>query len=175
MSLDEKALATLLAKADIRELVELYARGSDRRDMALLRSLYTKNGVHVHGEFNGSAAAFFDAWEAGLKQSSGRASHYICNHLIFVDGDEAQGEVNSLAWHLHDDGKGGAVEDLVGVRYFDVYRKEGGQWRIAKRRSNIDFKVEHSVAAQAASAAMDDPSYSALSARLFARGARVQK
>jgi ketosteroid isomerase-like protein len=172
MSVSEKELETLLAKSQIRELVELYARGSDRRDMALLRSLYTKDGVHVHGEFNGSAQAFFDAWEAGLKQSSGRASHYICNHLIVVEGDEAQGEVNSLAWHQHDDGKGSAVEDLVGVRYFDLYRKEAGQWRFCKRSSNIDFKVEHTVVAQAARAAADDPSYSALSARFFARGSR---
>ena len=57
MGIDQKALAVLMAKDEIRELAMLYSRGVDRRDGELLRTLYTKDGTDNHGKhFNGSAA-----------------------------------------------------------------------------------------------------------------------
>jgi hypothetical protein len=173
MSIDEKAFAILHAKAEIRELVELYARGTDRKDIALLRTLYTSDAIHIHGaHFNGSAADFLDGWGKAMEKGAGSAAHYICNHLISVDGDEGEGEVSGLAWHIIEESKGKFVEDIVGFRYFDSYRREGGFWRFAKRRTQIDFKVAHAIAAPASPsrAAAEDPSYSSLAFRLFARG-----
>ena len=57
----QDALATLLAKDEIRELVQLYSRGVDRQDMGLLRSLYTADATDDHaGHFSGSAADYVD-------------------------------------------------------------------------------------------------------------------
>lgn len=41
MGVDQQTLATLLAKQEIRELAMLYSRGVDRRDIELLKTLYT--------------------------------------------------------------------------------------------------------------------------------------
>ena len=103
----------------------------------------------------------------------GTAAHYICNHLIEVEGDNAQGEASALAWHLVEAKAGqGYVEDFVGVRYLDIYRKENGLWRFAKRQTTIDFRVERtqSGAARKLANPLEDLSYKALTSKLFALG-----
>ena len=47
--MDQDALVTLIAKDEIRELAQLYSRGVDRKDPALLRDLYTRDGTDFHG------------------------------------------------------------------------------------------------------------------------------
>jgi hypothetical protein len=172
--MNEKTLETVLDKEEIRELVLLYARGIDRKDIALLRTLYTKDGTDAHGaHFSGTASAYMDWLEKSLIGSKSCAAHYICNHLIAVEDDQGEGEVYSLAWHIFEDSKGGFTEDLVGVRYIDRYRKEDGRWRFASREVAFDFRVQHPATGPESSVlAMDDPSYKALTGRLFARGSR---
>jgi hypothetical protein len=175
MSMTEKALETLLAREEIRALVQLYARGIDRKDIGLLRTLYTKDGTHSHrAHFSGAAEVYMEQLEKNLPQSTSRAAHYICNHLISIDGEQGEGEVYALAWHMFEDGKGGFAEDLVGVRYVDRYRKEDGDWRFASRDVAIEFRVQHPIAAPDGlpPAPADDATYKILVSGLFARGAR---
>lgn len=53
------------------------------------------------------------------------SGHHVCNHLISIEGDEGNGEVYALAYHILPGagGSGQYIEDLMGVRYIDNYRR----------------------------------------------------
>jgi ketosteroid isomerase-like protein len=175
MSLDDKALATLVAKDEIRELALLYSRGVDRKDIELLRTLYTEDATDHHAtSFSGGAAdyiAFLDKALPHMRMSG----HFICNHLVSVSGDTGEGEVYALCYHIIPDRNGGGyLEDFKAVRYIDRYRKEQGRWKFASRVVTYDYESSHAIATPqgAAPSPVSDPSYKALTSRLFARGPR---
>jgi len=172
----DQQLQSLLAKEAIRELGQLYSRAIDRKDVALLRSLYTADATDTHGDsYDGSAEGYCAFIERSLPYMR-YSGHHICNHLISVDGDTGEGEIYALAYHMIPDGQNGWVEDLMAVRYIDRYRKEqDGSWRFAKRVVTYDYRSKRPITAEAAGpiAAGADASYTALASRLFARGARA--
>lgn len=175
MSIDPKALATLIAKEEIRDLVLLYSRGVDRKDAELLKTLYTKDGTDDHGKhYNGDAEGYVRFLEKSFPYLP-YSGHHVCNHLISVDGDEGEGEVYALAYHLIPDGKGGMAEDFMLVRYIDRYRKEDGRWKFASRTVAFDHRTQRplSTPAPAVTPGEQDASYKVLSSRLFARGPRA--
>ena len=165
-------LETLLAKEDIRELAMLYSRGVDRKDGELLRSLYTEDATDTHGDtFDGPADAYVDFLEKAFPYMR-YSGHHICNHLISVEGDQGQGEIYAIAWHVLPDGQGGWIEDLMCVRYLDHYRKcEDGRWRFAKRVVTYDMRKQGPTDAKVWEPA--EISHEFLSQRLFNRGTRA--
>ena len=179
MIIDQTALDVLLAKDEIRELAMLYSRGVDRKDGPLLRTLYTRDGVDLHDEtYRGSAEGFVDFLERSFPYMR-YSGHHICNHLISVQGEEAEGEVYAACWHIIPDGQGGWLEDFGAVRYVDRYRKEEGRWRFAQRAVTYDMRTVQPFTSQSskfggdAPEMLDDPSYTTLKHRLFARGPRA--
>lgn len=173
MSIDQGALATLVAKEEIRELVLLYSRGVDRKDAALLRTLYTRDATDTHGDtFDGPAEDYVRFLEQAFPHMR-YSGHHVCNHLVSVDGDEGEGEVYAIAYHIIPDGKGGWTEDLMCARYVDRYRKEDGRWRFAKRVVSYDMRSRRPFPENGSTARHDaDPGLAVLTHRLFARGAR---
>lgn len=166
-----QALATLIAKDEIRDLALLYSRGVDRQDFALLRTLYTSDGTDDHGIwFKGHASDYVDWLEQSLPHLA-YSGHHVCNHLISVEGDEGEGEVYAIAYHVAPDGAGGHIEDLMLVRYCDRYRVEDGRWRFAARSVSFDLRNTRSVVHDAMPAGpAADLSYGVLGHRLFQRG-----
>ena len=173
MDIDRKALAELMAKEEIRELALLYSRGVDRKDPALLRTLYTADATDTHGDtFDGPADKYVDFLEQAFPYMR-YSGHHICNHLISVDGDEGEGEVYALAYHDIPDGNDGWQEDLMCVRYLDDYRRESdGRWRFARRVVTYDMRNRRPISPPDA-ITDDDPSYTDFIHPLFARGPRV--
>jgi hypothetical protein len=166
-------LAVLEAKDQIRDLVHLYSRGVDRKDIALLRTLYASDATDDHGaHFSGSANDYLDFLARSLPYIH-VSDHYVCNHLIDVQSAvEASGEVYAIAWHIIPDGQGGTIEDIAGVRYIDRYRKEDGRWLFASRIVEFDHRSRRPVEKPERDAPSEgDPSH-ALAGRIFARGAR---
>jgi hypothetical protein len=173
MSADQSSIATLIAKEEIRELALLYSRGVDRKDGALLRTLYTKDATDKHGDtFDGVAEDYVKFLEGAFPYMR-YSGHHVCNHLISVDGDEGEGEVYAIAYHVIPDGKGGWQEDFGCVRYIDRYRREEGRWRFAQRVVSYDLRTRRPLPDIGESTPdPEDVSFTVLKSRLFARGAR---
>ena len=75
-------VAELVAREEIRQLALLYARGVDRKDGALLRTLYTGDATDTHGDtFDGPAADYVDFLERAFPYMR-YSGHHICNHLV---------------------------------------------------------------------------------------------
>ncbi|MDP3889647.1 nuclear transport factor 2 family protein [Nocardioides sp.] len=170
--MSDRRLQDLLDKQEIHELVLRYCRGVDRKDPDLLRSLYTRDAADHHGTvFSGSAEDYIGFLEESLEFIR-IGAHYVCNHLVVVEGDHAYGEVYALGYHvLPGHGPDGPdTESFVGVRYLDRYRREDECWRFEHREVVFDLDrtrpVDHRGAPGGPPA--DDPSYS-LAAPLFRR------
>ncbi len=132
-------LETLLAKDQIRDLVLRYCRAVDRRDYAALAELYHDDAVDDHGGmFSGSASEFL-AWLPSILETMQATAHMVTNHLIEVDGDYAEGEVSTIAYHLTKDEQGEDSEIVIGGRYLDRYERRDGQWRFAHRKIVMDW------------------------------------
>ena len=175
MTAEKNALTTLTAKEEIRELAMLYSRGVDRKDIELLRTLYAADATDHHGRhFSGGADDYMRFLEKSFPHMR-MSGHFICNHLVSVDGETGEGEVYALAYHVLPDGKGGYVEDLKAVRYIDSYRRMNGRWLFAKRVVVFDHERVRPMPAPDGPAPLPtaDSSYSSLASRLFARGSRA--
>jgi SnoaL-like domain len=146
MDTEDKTLSVLIAKEAIRELVLLYSRSIDRKDVVLLRTLYTKDATDTHGDtYDGSAEGYCTFIERSLPHLL-YSGHHICNHLISVNGEEGEGEVYAICYHIFSDGKGGWVEDPLCARYIDRYRREGGRWRAAAEAAEAGPATQNSQA-----------------------------
>lgn len=177
MAIDETALQKLIDKDAIRDLVLCYSRAIDRKDVELLRDLYTDDATDTHGDsFDGPADAYceFIAGSLPYMQYSG---HHVCNHMVSVEGDEGNGEVYALAYHYLPDQKnpGQWVEDFMAVRYIDNYRRCGdGKWRFAKRVVTYDMQIARPFDGKGLLGSSPvDPSYEVCTQRFFQRGPRA--
>jgi ketosteroid isomerase-like protein len=170
---DSALFQEIVDKEAIRELVLLYSRGVDRKDGNLLRDLYTDDATDTHGDtFDGGKDVYVDFLEQSFPYMP-YSGHHVCNHLIAVNGDEAEGEVYALAWHMIPTRDGGHEEDFMCVRYIDRYRRcSDGRWRFSKRVVTYDFRTRRPVdskANQGLPEPSSDPSFTELQLALFQR------
>lgn len=127
------------SEAEIRKLVMLYCRGCDRRDFALVRSLYLDEAVDDHGGmFLGGPDAFVK-WLPEAMAPWELTIHSITNSVIMVSGDRAEGEHYVRAWHR---GFGpDRREYIVHGRYLDRYALTTQGWRFAHRSLVFDHGI----------------------------------
>lgn len=173
MDADKVALQQLIDKDAIRDLVLLYSRAIDHKDVLLLRDLYTEDACDTHGSFYDGPASGFAAYFNIHKDGIIYCGHHVCNHLINVDGGQGEGEVYAYAYHIMAGADGERVEHLQLVRYLDNYRRcADGKWRFSKRFVAFDVSRSAPFAGDGKGMAADDPSYLLLRHQLFARGLR---
>lgn len=174
-----RALAELVEKQAILELVQGYSRAVDRRDFALLESLYTKDGIDDHtGLYCGPVAGFVD-WLRVALAGVDATTHHVHNVTIALAGERAEGEVYLTAYNRLR-GVDGVLSDFVqGLRYLDHYRRDAGRWRFARRTVVCDWAQQgpsawdesHPLIAgkRIGRGGPDDASYSVLRSPLFGR------
>ncbi len=128
----------LLDKQACAELVFRLARAIDRRDEALMRSVFHDGATDDHGLFAGTAAAFVD-WVLPLLATMTRTQHLIGQCLIEAAGDTARGESYFTAHHALAGQNGTDRVTIAAGRYLDRFERRLGVWRIAHRHAVYDW------------------------------------
>lgn len=120
----------------LRDLVMRYCRGCDRRDFALVRSLYHDDAIDDHGTmFRGGPDAFV-GWLPQTMAGWELTVHSISNSLFAIDGDQAEGEHHVRAYHRSF--PPARREYIVHGRYLDRYERRGGRWKFLHRSLVFD-------------------------------------
>jgi ketosteroid isomerase-like protein len=118
------------SELDLHRLTHDYCIGADQRDMVRWTGVWTEDacwGVSPDRIFRGIdeiRRAVEDQWRAFP-----RMQHGTVNHIVDINGDQATGRTDVVIFVNLRDGKwitGGGT-------YEDVYRRDGGRWRIARR------------------------------------------
>lgn len=133
----------LLARESLRRLVTAYSRAVDRRDFALLRSLYHDDAQEEHGEmFSGGPDAYVAFVEKSLSAYEA-GTHYVVNMSFEVDGDKAEGEVYKINYHRTH--APDAYDIVTGSRSLDRYARSKGEWRFLSRSITLDWARKQAV------------------------------
>jgi 3-phenylpropionate/cinnamic acid dioxygenase small subunit len=127
----EQALADLLAKQEITEILFQVARATDRGDAELYAACFHEDGTDFHGLANGPVQNIL----ATLARSTLLyTQHSISNVLVELDGGVATVESCFESSHQSRDGDGQLWDEFVKGRYLDRFeRRDGGPWKIARR------------------------------------------
>ena len=129
--MDEGALQALLDENAIRAAMARYARGVDRGDEELIRSVYHEDSRDERGWFNGSGWEFARVIAEELRERDRNAIHLITNIQVELEGATAKVESYTLALSSARD-ETGPVQTFAG-RYLDRFDLKDGEWRISRR------------------------------------------
>jgi uncharacterized protein (DUF2126 family) len=126
----EDAIARLLAKQEITEVLYRIARATDRGDVGLFAACFHPGGTDYHGLANGPVE--------NILSTLGRSKlllsqHAISNVLIDIDGDSARSESCFNALHQSRDEHGVLTDEMIRGRYLDRFEKGPGGWKIRRR------------------------------------------
>jgi ketosteroid isomerase-like protein len=122
-----------IEKLAIQELLARYAHAIDELDPEAWVQCFTPDGVFQVGTraMRGQAALRGYA-EVHVREISCR--HMMGNFLYEINGNEATGRASMLATLATP----GGYKIFAQGRYVDRLVKQGGQWRIAYRRVDVD-------------------------------------
>jgi ketosteroid isomerase-like protein len=141
---DSDALALVVNRLAISDLVHAYAQGVDRRDSDGVARLFTEDGVFVaYATPGASEPTSRSQGQAEIARAIGMARHYrstthtIGNHLAAVEGDRAKGETRCVAYHVLGD-EGSETLLVWHIRYLDTYVRRSEGWRILERVLRVD-------------------------------------
>lgn len=127
------ALRTLLVKQRLHELEMAYCRGVDRRDAALLQSIFFDDALEEHGDmYRGSAIEFVQWAIRDFLPRFENTAHYVLNEWYRVQGDRAEGETHRISYHRLREGEA-LTETVAACRTFNRYECRDGLWKIAHR------------------------------------------
>ena len=133
------SIEELAAREAIRAVLADYARGINRREWDLVRGCYHPDAIDHHGVVVGTVDELLAHFQGTLAFAG--TAHYELQSRIQVDGDVADVETWSVAFHWHEP-SGGGRDLLMSVRYLDRFTCRSGDWRIAARRTVLDWARE---------------------------------
>lgn len=129
----------LVARAEITDVIQRLARGTDRLDVELMTSCYHPDGFDDHNAFRGSGADFAE-WVPQALSGFAQTMHFTGLPYIRLDGEVAQVDTYCVAHHIsHADDDGNATDMVLGLRYVDRFEKRADGWLIATRVCAFDW------------------------------------
>ncbi|TCN49177.1 SnoaL-like protein [Rhodococcus sp. SMB37] len=132
----ERNVQYLMDRTAILDCIANHARGCDRHDTDLLGGTYHDDGVDEHGATINSGPDYA-GWANSTHAATADAhTHNITTHTCEIDGDTAHCESYAIVGLL---GKGSSTVQLMSGRYIDRLEKRDGTWRIAVRRSTVEW------------------------------------
>jgi hypothetical protein len=131
-------LRRLLDENEIRSLALRYAQAADRRDSDALTGLFVEDGAITGSGIDLQTRSAIGQIPAGLSARFDETCHFVFNHLITLDGDEARGEVYSSAHHVKHKQDGPSSDLIMTIIYRDRYVRRDGAWFFVER--DIDRK-----------------------------------
>ena len=142
MSADTELRAKLREWSDRTEILDCihrYARGMDRLDRELVRSAYHEGAIDDHAGFVGPVEQFID-WSFAYHAGQTRHQHYVTNHSVELDGDEAHAETYYL--FIGTDRDPAKPLTVTGGRYVDRLARRNGRWGIVARVCLVEWVTE---------------------------------
>lgn len=136
-------LRALINKNEIKEIIHRIARGLDRIDETLLRSVFHHEATLDFGPgvFQGSSNDYVH-WTIGVMNQVRSSHHMITNVQTTLEGDVALTESYCHA-HFRMDKPTGREDIFVGSRYLDRFERHpsgpSGVWKVMHRKQIIDW------------------------------------
>lgn len=140
----EQFLERLSAEHSIKEVLQQYCRGVDRRDFDLVRSTYHHDAHDAHGPYNGDIDGLIE-WMERRHRGVAQSMHLLGNCLIDWREDHAVVETYCVTYQKLLGGGSANTSDVgltvggagqqtqVRCRYVDRFEERDGQWKIADR------------------------------------------
>ncbi len=120
----------LVDRSAITDCLHRYARGMDRHDRQMVRSVYHDDAIDVHGSMAFEFEDFID-WAFAYHAEQLHHQHYLTNITIELDGDSAHSETYYLFVGRYPDRD--TPLTVAGGRYVDLFECRSGRWAISKR------------------------------------------
>ncbi|MGO2111100.1 MAG: nuclear transport factor 2 family protein [Pseudoclavibacter sp.] len=139
------ALSELIAREQIRDCLARYARGLDRKDLELVRSVFHPDATDHHGgsiEYHPAAEALIEDWQ-GRDALRAFSQHLLFNMTFDVDGDTAHVETyyQLLVGIIPGSDTQQPPLGISGGRYVDRFECRDGEWRIARRVVVVEYSA----------------------------------
>jgi hypothetical protein len=142
---DGLTLETLIARAEISDVVHRYATGVDRRDWVLYRSIFADEADFDFTTWSGGEPRRLaaDQWVAGVRDalSGFDATHHLSsNHVHTIEGETATCVSYMAARHYLVDAGGRRMQSLGGF-YANRLRRTAGGWKIEACKLTVTWEV----------------------------------
>lgn len=138
--MSEKQVGTvddLLAREAVMECLYRYARGVDRADSDLVRSVFWPDARIRQSALHGSPEDLIAAWESRREERE-VSFHLILNPTVSLHV-AGRASLETYAYCASKARLADALE-LIGGRYLDEFEARSGEWRILERRALVDWR-----------------------------------
>lgn len=141
-------LESVVARAEIEDVIHRYCHATDRRRWWLMDSVFPEDATCRLSSIGGSWREFV-AQGSALLEPVDATHHQVGNILIAFEGNVAHVETYVTAFHAVPSdapaggsfgGTGEAYEVMLGARYIDRFGLRDGRWRIADRRLLTEWR-----------------------------------